>query len=104
MDKENIDIKVFGISYILLAIAILECWMANTPWYIGVALGILISFLTALGIIPVIGQIIFYLVVKHIMVSIVGQVLTMTMYVGIFITILYSIAVGIGILLAINDT
>ena len=97
-NKENINIGLSGINLLIIGLAMIEAWKIGYPFYIGIAVGLVLSVLTFLGIMPILGQVIYCYIAKTLMITIFGQVLTLTLYTGLIFTLLYSALIFVVLL------
>ncbi len=88
----DIDLDLGLFSLVIIAIALLEFWKLGLPWYVAVAVGILASVLAGLGIVPVFGQIIYWLVMNLVM-NVLGVSLSWTFWAGLVVSVMYSLAI-----------
>lgn len=92
---EKVSFNFGGSSMLLMAIGILNAWKASEPWYLGLAVGLLVSMFLFLGIVPVIGQIVYYIGVKWLLVNVMGIWLPWVFYAGLVLTIIVSLSLGL---------
>ena len=87
------EIPIFAI-----ALGIINAYVIGTPWYIGLAVGILYSIFAVLGVIPIFGQLAYIYLTKLVEMSI-GVQLMWVWWLGIIENIIFSIITTIIIIL-----
>ena len=98
---ENSGYGIGLFELIIIAVALIESYIVGVPWYLGLGIGILIIISSSvLGLMPLLGQAIYYIGMKKVMVDVVGIWMPKTFYVGLVFSIIISLVWGI-VLLAI---
>ena len=98
---ENSGYGIGLFELIIIAVALIESYIVGVPWYLGLGIGILIIISSSvLGLMPLLGQAIYYIGMKKVMVDVVGIWMPKTFYVGLVSSIIISLVWGI-VLLAI---
>jgi len=99
MGKIKINLDVMYFTVFLVAVALLEAWKVGVPWYVGLAYGVVVAFVSSsLGIVPLVGQVVYVLVFRSLMIKFFGVWLSVTFWLGLVWNIVVSIVVGLILL------
>jgi len=72
-----------------VALGLLNAYAIGAPWYIGLAIGIVIGFIACLGFIPVVGVLLYHYVAGLLMNSLVW--LPWVYWAGLILSVVYTI-------------
>jgi len=92
MSSRDIRLNI-DFVYFFLVIGILESLYKGYPLLIGIALGIVFSVLIILGVLPVVGQIAYWLIARYVLLELAGYWFGWLFWAGLVSTVIISILV-----------
>ena len=102
---ENSGYGIGLFELIIIAVALIESYIIGVPWYLGLGIGILVIISSSvLGLIPLLGQAIYYIGMKKVMVDVIGIWMPKTFYAGLVFSIVASLIWGIALLVILTSS
>ena len=103
-EKANIDIGGIGLI-LLIAIGLVEAYECGLPWYLGVGIGLLATIIASItGLLPFVGQVVYYFGMKHIMLNVIGIWMPWIFYTGLILSIITSLVLGLFITIVLSSS
>ena len=103
-DGTSVDIGSIGLI-LLIAIGLVEAYECGLPWYLGVGIGLLVTIIAIItGMLPFVGQVVYYFGVKHIMLNVIGVWMPWLFYIGLILSIIASLVWGLFMTIVLSSS
>ncbi len=92
MTDMNVKVDLgYWFFIIIAAVGMLNAWKIGQPWYIGLAIALVVGLFVYLGLIPIVGAVVYWILAKWFMISVVGIYLSWVMWFGMFFALIMTI-------------
>ena len=89
--KKELDLNVFGLSWMLIALGLIQSWKTGVPWYVGLGVSLLVSVLSLVGLIPVVGVFAYWVLASWLVYDVIGVGLSWVVYGGLVFAVIYTV-------------
>jgi len=100
--KAKINLNLGWLGLLVIAFALIEAWKLGVPWYVGLGVGLLAVVFALLGMVPIVGQAVYYIGFKWLLVSKIGVWMAWTFWLGFVVSVVVSIVIGLMLLIVLS--